>query len=143
MFGECCFNVGDVKITMGTGTFMNINTGNKPHTSVAGKAKYTHVEIVPSRCVHAGTLRAGVCPLEVCILWWGGRLAQSWCIWPRATQQTQALPSNGHRSWVSDEWCTVRLTTICLSNNVKTVKCEGHMKNTISWNHGKLSMFTK
>ncbi|KAM6948517.1 glycerol kinase 5 [Aplochiton taeniatus] len=36
MFGECCFNVGDVKITMGTGSFMNINTGNKPHTSVAG-----------------------------------------------------------------------------------------------------------
>ncbi|XP_076601702.1 glycerol kinase 5 [Chaetodon auriga] len=36
MFGECCFNVGDVKITMGTGTFMDINTGNKPHTSVAG-----------------------------------------------------------------------------------------------------------
>lgn len=39
MFGECCFNVGDVKITMGTGTFMDINTGSKPHTSVAGTAK--------------------------------------------------------------------------------------------------------
>ncbi|KAK9538961.1 hypothetical protein VZT92_004099 [Zoarces viviparus] len=36
MFGECCFDVGDVKITMGTGTFMDINTGNKPHTSGAG-----------------------------------------------------------------------------------------------------------
>ncbi|KAM9322839.1 glycerol kinase 5 [Pholidichthys leucotaenia] len=36
MFGECCFEVGDVKITMGTGTFMDINTGSKPHTSVAG-----------------------------------------------------------------------------------------------------------
>uniref|UniRef100_A0A8C2DZX3 Glycerol kinase 5 n=1 Tax=Cyprinus carpio TaxID=7962 RepID=A0A8C2DZX3_CYPCA len=36
MFGECCFDIGDVKITMGTGTFMNINTGNKPHTSIAG-----------------------------------------------------------------------------------------------------------
>ncbi|KAK6302302.1 hypothetical protein J4Q44_G00266570 [Coregonus suidteri] len=36
MFGECCFDIGDVKITMGTGTFMNINTGSKPHTSVAG-----------------------------------------------------------------------------------------------------------
>ncbi|AWP04365.1 putative glycerol kinase 5 [Scophthalmus maximus] len=36
MFGECCFDVGDVKITMGTGTFMDINTGCKPHTSVAG-----------------------------------------------------------------------------------------------------------
>lgn len=38
MFGECCFDIGDVKITMGTGTFMDINTGNKPHTSVAGMA---------------------------------------------------------------------------------------------------------
>ncbi|XP_068605189.1 putative glycerol kinase 5 [Brachionichthys hirsutus] len=36
MFGECCFDIGDVKITMGTGTFMNINTGSNPHTSVAG-----------------------------------------------------------------------------------------------------------
>lgn len=36
MFGECCFDTGDVKITMGTGTFMDINTGNKPHTSLAG-----------------------------------------------------------------------------------------------------------
>uniref|UniRef100_A0A8C9SJD0 Glycerol kinase 5 n=1 Tax=Scleropages formosus TaxID=113540 RepID=A0A8C9SJD0_SCLFO len=36
MFGECCFDTGDLKITMGTGTFMDINTGSKPHTSVAG-----------------------------------------------------------------------------------------------------------
>lgn len=36
MFGQCCFNVGDVKCTMGTGTFIDCNTGNKPHTSVAG-----------------------------------------------------------------------------------------------------------
>lgn len=37
MFGECCFDVGSVKITMGTGTFVDINTGSKPHTSVAGR----------------------------------------------------------------------------------------------------------
>uniref|UniRef100_A0A8C2XEG7 Glycerol kinase 5 n=1 Tax=Cyclopterus lumpus TaxID=8103 RepID=A0A8C2XEG7_CYCLU len=36
MFGECCFDVGDVKITMGTGTFMDINTGSQPHMPVAG-----------------------------------------------------------------------------------------------------------
>ncbi|XP_064197644.1 putative glycerol kinase 5 [Anguilla rostrata] len=36
MFGECCFDTGDVKITMGTGTFMDINTGNKPHASWSG-----------------------------------------------------------------------------------------------------------
>lgn len=27
MFGECCFETGDVKLTMGTGTFLDINTG--------------------------------------------------------------------------------------------------------------------
>ncbi|CAH2246502.1 glycerol kinase 5 [Pelobates cultripes] len=36
MFGQCCFNMGDVKLTMGTGTFMCINTGNTLHTSIAG-----------------------------------------------------------------------------------------------------------
>ncbi|GCC38563.1 glycerol kinase 5 isoform X1 [Chiloscyllium punctatum] len=36
MFGECCFEPGDVKLTMGTGTFMSINTGTKPHASVTG-----------------------------------------------------------------------------------------------------------
>lgn len=55
MFGECCFDVGDVKITMGTGTFMDINTGSKPHTSVAGKANYSHIKIIISRLVHIDT----------------------------------------------------------------------------------------
>ncbi|XP_037381749.1 putative glycerol kinase 5 isoform X1 [Talpa occidentalis] len=36
MFGECCFQTGDVKLTMGTGTFLDINTGNKPQQSVGG-----------------------------------------------------------------------------------------------------------
>ncbi|XP_068136565.1 putative glycerol kinase 5 [Hyperolius riggenbachi] len=36
MFGQCCFETGDVKLTMGTGTFMGINTGNNLHTSIAG-----------------------------------------------------------------------------------------------------------
>ncbi|XP_069583986.1 glycerol kinase 5 isoform X1 [Ranitomeya imitator] len=36
MFGQCCFDVGDVKLTMGTGTFMTINTGVNLHTSIAG-----------------------------------------------------------------------------------------------------------
>lgn len=36
MFAQCCFREGDVKITMGTGTFMNINVGLKPHASVEG-----------------------------------------------------------------------------------------------------------
>ncbi|KAG5326103.1 GLPK kinase, partial [Acromyrmex heyeri] len=36
LFGSGCFKPGDFKITMGTGTFMNINTGREPHASIAG-----------------------------------------------------------------------------------------------------------
>lgn len=36
MFGECCFEVGEIKCTMGTGSFININTGNTPHASYKG-----------------------------------------------------------------------------------------------------------
>ncbi|XP_042854548.1 putative glycerol kinase 5 isoform X2 [Panthera tigris] len=34
MFGECCFQTGDVKLTMGTGTFLDINTGNSVQHTV-------------------------------------------------------------------------------------------------------------
>ena len=40
MFGQCCFNVGDVKCTMGTGTFLDVNTGKTPHASVAGEGLF-------------------------------------------------------------------------------------------------------
>ncbi|XP_077204890.1 glycerol kinase 5 [Paroedura picta] len=36
MFGECCFNPGDVKVTMGTGSFWDINTGSRVHVSRTG-----------------------------------------------------------------------------------------------------------
>ena len=36
MFGQCCFDVGDINLTMGTGSFMNVNTGHYAHASVAG-----------------------------------------------------------------------------------------------------------
>ena len=36
VFGQCCFDLGDVNCTMGTGSFININTGSYPHASVAG-----------------------------------------------------------------------------------------------------------
>ncbi|CAI9722036.1 putative glycerol kinase 5 [Octopus vulgaris] len=36
MFGDCCYTVGDVKCTMGSGTFIDLNTGNQPHASIAG-----------------------------------------------------------------------------------------------------------
>lgn len=36
MFGECCFSPGDVKITLGTGSFVNVNTGNMIHPGFSG-----------------------------------------------------------------------------------------------------------
>ncbi|NXF54094.1 GLPK protein, partial [Oceanites oceanicus] len=37
MFGECCFHPGDVKLTMGTGGFWNVNTGEHLFASRKGK----------------------------------------------------------------------------------------------------------
>ncbi|XP_054242165.1 putative glycerol kinase 5 [Indicator indicator] len=36
MFGECCFQPGDVKLTMGTGGFWNVNTGQQLFASRRG-----------------------------------------------------------------------------------------------------------
>lgn len=36
LFGQSCFQPGDVKSTYGTGCFMLMHTGNKPHTSQNG-----------------------------------------------------------------------------------------------------------
>lgn len=36
MFGQCCFKPGDLKCTLGTGTFIDCNTGEVPHTSMHG-----------------------------------------------------------------------------------------------------------
>ncbi len=36
MFAQGCWNPGDVKCTFGTGMFLDINTGNKPHASMTG-----------------------------------------------------------------------------------------------------------
>ncbi|XP_065840915.1 putative glycerol kinase 5 [Oscarella lobularis] len=35
-FGNCCWARGDVKITSGTGTFIDVNTSTKPHASMTG-----------------------------------------------------------------------------------------------------------
>lgn len=39
MFGQCCFNKGDVKISHGSGSFVDINTGSKAR--VSGKGLYS------------------------------------------------------------------------------------------------------
>lgn len=36
LFGSGCFKPSDLKVTMGTGTFVNVNMGGEPHASVAG-----------------------------------------------------------------------------------------------------------
>ncbi|KAK7070653.1 putative glycerol kinase 5 [Halocaridina rubra] len=36
LFGACGFRRGDVKITLGTGSFLNVNTGDKAHASISG-----------------------------------------------------------------------------------------------------------
>ncbi|OAD62930.1 Putative glycerol kinase 5 [Eufriesea mexicana] len=36
LFGSGCTQPGDLKITMGTGTFVNVNSGSKAHASVSG-----------------------------------------------------------------------------------------------------------
>ncbi|KAG8237636.1 hypothetical protein J437_LFUL013614 [Ladona fulva] len=36
LFGSCCFAEGDLKVTMGTGAFLDMNTGLSPHASAAG-----------------------------------------------------------------------------------------------------------
>lgn len=36
MWGSCCFNKGDVKLTLGTGSYMNVNSGSQCHASIHG-----------------------------------------------------------------------------------------------------------
>ena len=36
MFAQGCWNQGDLKCTLGTGMFLSINTGKKPHASLTG-----------------------------------------------------------------------------------------------------------
>ncbi|CAH1393847.1 unnamed protein product [Nezara viridula] len=36
LIGSGCFRWGDTKVTLGTGTFLNVNTGDQPHTSFNG-----------------------------------------------------------------------------------------------------------
>ncbi|KAL0278744.1 UNVERIFIED_CONTAM: hypothetical protein PYX00_000474 [Menopon gallinae] len=36
LFGNCCFSRGNIKITLGTGSFVDVNTGDCPHASLSG-----------------------------------------------------------------------------------------------------------
>lgn len=63
MFGSCCFNSGDTKITLGTGSFLNVNTKDKVHGSASGlyplvgwKLKNKATYIVEGACNDTGSL---------------------------------------------------------------------------------------
>lgn len=36
MWGSCCFNKGDIKVTLGTGSFLNLNTSSQCNASIYG-----------------------------------------------------------------------------------------------------------
>lgn len=36
MFGSCCFESNDFKVTLGTGSFLNLNTNQSVHGSLKG-----------------------------------------------------------------------------------------------------------
>lgn len=36
MWGACCFKRGDIKITLGTGSFLNVNTAGECSASIYG-----------------------------------------------------------------------------------------------------------
>ena len=42
LFGHCCFNPGDTKLTLGTGSFFNVNIGAKPLALITGMSAYSN-----------------------------------------------------------------------------------------------------
>lgn len=43
MFGHCNFSPGDAKITLGTGSFLDVNTGSAPLASITGQFSSLHI----------------------------------------------------------------------------------------------------
>lgn len=41
-----CIKPGDLKLTMGTGSFVNVNTGDEPHASVSGQFEFLRLRII-------------------------------------------------------------------------------------------------
>ncbi|KAG1667293.1 putative glycerol kinase 5 [Nymphon striatum] len=63
MFGQGCFDKGDVKLSLGTGTFLGVNTGDHPHASlnglhplVAWKIGNKTTYMVEGMCCDTGTI---------------------------------------------------------------------------------------
>lgn len=63
LFGSCCFKPNDLKVTLGTGSFLNINTGEEVHSGsatayplVAWKLKKETLFALESACNDTGSL---------------------------------------------------------------------------------------
>ena len=63
MFGNCCFNKGDLKVTLGTGSFVDVNTGSAAHGSLKGiyplvawKFKNSLAYVAETACNDTGSL---------------------------------------------------------------------------------------
>ncbi|KAJ8963301.1 hypothetical protein NQ318_018770 [Aromia moschata] len=63
MFGSCCFSENDIKVTMGTGAFLDVNTSNSIHPSlngmyplVAWQIKGSMIYMSEVSCSDAGSL---------------------------------------------------------------------------------------
>ena len=50
LFAQCCWDVGDIKVTLGTGTFLDINTGSYIHASTTGVYPLVAWKIGPEIC---------------------------------------------------------------------------------------------
>lgn len=53
LFGQCCFDAGDVKNTYGTGCFMLMNTGNKVISSSHGLLSTIAISLAPGKVQYA------------------------------------------------------------------------------------------
>ena len=61
MFGQGCFDVGDVKLTLGTGAFMDLNVGRSAHASVNGFYPVIGWKLVGEPAVHLAEGSANTC----------------------------------------------------------------------------------
>ncbi|XP_067943964.1 putative glycerol kinase 5 isoform X2 [Watersipora subatra] len=63
LFGHCCFDLGDIKLTLGTGSFLNVNTGVKPLAFVTGIYPLVAWEIGQevTFCAEGNTVTLGTC----------------------------------------------------------------------------------
>jgi len=50
LFAQCCWDVGDMKASLGTGTFLSINTGSYVHASTSGIYPLVAWKIGPEVC---------------------------------------------------------------------------------------------